>query len=385
MLSTVAAVLSSLAKEAFKSARRDTLEALEATSSAWDLVQLTNRSTLDVWRRRAQKVTMDETVARTNVTAPRTYASRSWTSHLLSLSASRRVNPFSSSASFQERGVVGVGVERLGLGTVVEGSAVGGTGVVLEVADLDGGGRVDVVLVGGLVAGRVTTSSSSSCCCSSVATVVVVLLAADLVVVLLVEPEALLQTGHGKAQPNTLDADSLWTTPSTPSSPYSVVTPVMASPVALTSASGAGEKVAGAAARNPLVRNSFTSPLRALQVEDSTPDEDCTAENTARARREATENMTGWTWTAEVDSELLERTWAVEADSGAAAEDSEGGGLDVDDAAGEDVDGGAAGEDVASGGGLGAAGQDVGGGGELLQRTRGSCRGLGGRWAAATC
>ena len=105
--------------------------------------------------------------------------------------------------------------------------------------------------------------------------------------------------------------------------------------------------MAGAAARNPVVRNSLTSPLRALQVEDSTPDEDCTAENTARARREATESMTGWmwTWTAELDTALLlektwtaellertwpveadlallERTWAVEADSGAAAEDS---------------------------------------------------------------
>ena len=100
-----------------------------------------------------------------------------------------------------------------------------------------------------------------------------------------------------------------------------MVTPVMASPVALTSASGAGEKVAGAAARNPLVRNSLTSPLRALQVEDSTPDEDCTAENTARARREATENMTAEllerTWPVELDTALLllEKTWTAELDS----------------------------------------------------------------------
>ena len=204
----VVAVLSSLAKEAFKSARRDALEALEAASSAWDLVQLTNRSTLDVWRRRAQKVTMDETVARTNVTAPRTYASRSWTSHLLILSASRRVNPFSSSASFQERGVVGVGVERLVLGTVVEGAAVGGTGVVPDVAAVDGDGRADLGGAG-LAVGRVTTSSSSSCCSSVATVVVVVLAAADLVVVLLVEPATLLQTGHWTAHPNTLDADSL--------------------------------------------------------------------------------------------------------------------------------------------------------------------------------
>ena len=210
VVSITLAVLSSRATEALKSARRDTLEALEAASSAWDLVQLTSRSTLDVWKRRVKMPRTVERVAKTKLTAPRTYATRSWKSHL-ALSESRRENPRSWS-SFQVVGdVVGAAavVERLVLGTVVEGAAVGGTGVVPDVAALDGGGRVDLVLGGaGLAVGRVTTSSSSSCC-SSVAIVVVVLLAADLVVVLLVEPVALLQTGHWTAHPNTLDADSL--------------------------------------------------------------------------------------------------------------------------------------------------------------------------------
>ena len=209
VVSITLAVLSSRATEALKSARRDTLEALEAASSAWDLVQLTSRSTLDVWKRRVKMPRTVERVAKTKLTAPRTYATRSWKSHL-ALSESRRENPRSWS-SFQVVGdVVGAAavVERLVLGTVVEGAAVGGTRVVPDVADVDGDGRADLGGAG-LVVGRVTTSSSSSCCSSVATVVVVVLAAADLVVVLLVEPVALLQTGHWTAHPNTLDADSL--------------------------------------------------------------------------------------------------------------------------------------------------------------------------------